>query len=802
MGAKYYCQNENRKDAVRNNPVLNGIDYLEVTSSDQKTLTITFIHNLPGQSNPVPASPELTAGNIHIEGGVRIKNIKVENVVANDNTLTITVDQAGDFSYYTLYIVNVAPITTPPTGFDTQLSSIEFSYKAACPGEFDCKTGVADEGAVYEEPEIDYLAKDYDSFRRVMLDRLSLIMPGWRERNPADMQVMMVELLAYVGDKLSYYQDAVGTEAYLNTARRRISLRRHARLLDYAVHDGCNARTWIFIEVENGGGADGLSIPSGTKLLTGQPGSETKVSTTNFEKVFNEEKPLVFETKHELTLLSEHNEIHFYTWSDTECCLPAGTTKATLVDDPPLSLKETDIIIFEEVCSPTTGLEADANPLHRHVVRLKKVFKTTDELTSTPVVEIEWHEEDALPFPLCVTELVTTQEGTTELREISVARGNVVLADHGLSLGGQEIIHDSRGSGDLFYPRLQHAGITVAESYSHSNAKKGAANGLLDQDPGQALPVISLNDEGETWNVNRDLLASDRFTPEFVAEMESDGSTYLRFGDGTMGKMPVEGFNPAATYRIGNGPAGNAGRDSITRIVADQDGFLSVRNPLPARGGKQMETPSETREFAPQAFRTQERAVTLEDYAQKAELHEEVQKAKANFHWTGSWHTVFVTVDRKNGLDVDQDFKEEMIRHLEKYRMAGYDVEIRQPRFVPLEIVLNVCAKPGFYRSNIKKSLLRVFSRFDLSGSKRGFFHPDNFTFGQAVYLSKIYREVMALEGVESVEAALFKKWGKKSSKEKEKGLIQPAEMEIIRLDNDPSFPEHGIIDFKMFGGL
>ena len=55
------------------------------------------------------------------------------------------------------------------------------------------------------------------------------------------MGVTLVELLAYVADELSYRQDAVATEAYLDTARSRVSLRRHARLVDYRMHDGCNA---------------------------------------------------------------------------------------------------------------------------------------------------------------------------------------------------------------------------------------------------------------------------------------------------------------------------------------------------------------------------------------------------------------------------------------------------------------------------------------------------------------------------------------------------------------------------------
>ena len=76
-----------------------------------------------------------------------------------------------------------------------------------------------------------------------MLDRLAVLVPGWTETHAADLGIAMVETLAYAADHLSYQQDAVSTEAYLGTARSRISLRRHARLVDYTVGEGCNART-------------------------------------------------------------------------------------------------------------------------------------------------------------------------------------------------------------------------------------------------------------------------------------------------------------------------------------------------------------------------------------------------------------------------------------------------------------------------------------------------------------------------------------------------------------------------------
>ena len=76
------------------------------------------------------------------------------------------------------------------------------------------------------EPPIDYLAKDYESFRQALLDLVPSRVPQWTDRHEADLGVALVELLAYVGDQLSYYQDAVANEEFLETARRRSSVRR------------------------------------------------------------------------------------------------------------------------------------------------------------------------------------------------------------------------------------------------------------------------------------------------------------------------------------------------------------------------------------------------------------------------------------------------------------------------------------------------------------------------------------------------------------------------------------------------
>ena len=50
----------------------------------------------------------------------------------------------------------------------------------------------------------------------------------------------------------------------------------------------------------------------------------------DFEKIVSQHETRVFETIHDIILFSSHNEIYFYTWGETDCCLAKGATHATL----------------------------------------------------------------------------------------------------------------------------------------------------------------------------------------------------------------------------------------------------------------------------------------------------------------------------------------------------------------------------------------------------------------------------------------------------------------------------------------
>ncbi len=846
MANPYVCDTARRRNVV-DAGTLNGIDYLEVLDSEapegsppQRTLLVRLLE-------PVPAN--LTAEQIRITGGVRVTNVGVVWILAAadaatafadgllneaerdflldqpdpDHLLVVRTDTSGDFSTYTFGVVTSPTSDSPRADFDPILSETTFSFKVECPSEFDCAFEAKCPPETPAAPPLDYLAKDYATFRRLMLDRLSVTMPEWTERNPADLGVTLVETLAYVGDYLSYHQDAVATEAYLGTARRRASLRRHARLLDYPMHDGVNARAWVCFEVDAGG--DGLVLrpedDTGfrTRLLTKMP-EPTILDPAVWETIRARHRPEVFELLTGAALYEAHNAIALYPWSDEACCLPAGATRATLRDDETarLRLRAGDVLLLEEVRAPATGLEADADPSRRHAVRLTSVVPEAavaadgtrtpgalmrDPVTNEPIVEVTWSATDALPFPLCLSALI----GGSLEADLTVARGNVVLADAGRTIAAEAL--PPPDDAPRFRPTLTERGLTHRVPFDAEDADERAAAEDVLQDPRTALPDVTLSGDGLTWTPRRDLLGSGRFAAEFVVEMGEDGSATLRFGDGVYGRKPEAGLELTATYRVGGGAESNVGAEALAHVAAAASGIVRVRNLLPATGGVGPETLDEVRLYAPQAFRTQERAVTEADYAEVARRHPEVQKAVARRRWTGSWHTMFLAVDRIGGFPVDADFEDDLRAFLERFRLAGQDLEIDGPRFVPLDVAFTVCVAPRYFQSDVKAALHEVFSAAPLPDGRRGFFHPDNFSFGDPVYLSRIIAEAMAVPGVAWVDAEVsatkpnrFQRWGQTYHGEYEQGFIEMGSLEIARLDNDPNRPENGKIEFFMEGGL
>ena len=425
------------------------------------------------------------------------------------------------------------------------------------------------------------------------------------------------------------------------------------------------------------------------------------------------------------------------------------------------------MLVLEAKKSTTTGEAADADAQQRAAVRLTRVDPEAplaggvrgvpavrrDPVTGQAFVEVAWSDGDALPFALCLSKRI----GGELVTEMAGACANVGLADHGGTAPRADALSAVPGGRVPRYPLdrtavaplTQQARVRVAGSDATTlvDATASAASAMV-RDVADVRPAIDVRSEGDRrrWTARRDLLASDAEAAEFVVETENDGHAVLRFGDGVNGRAPLAAEGLTARLRIGNGAAGNVGAEAIGHVVAN--GISGVRNPMAAQGGIDPQPLSQARLYAPQAFRRQERAVTADDYAAMMEREPRVQRAVATRRWTGSWYTMFITVDRRGAEGIDAEFEDELRAFIERYRLAGHDVEIDAPVFVPLDIELHVCARPGYFAADVEQRLLDVFSAGRLPGGETGFFHPDRFTFGQPVYLSAVIAAAMAVPGV------------------------------------------------------
>lgn len=320
--------------------------------------------------------------------------------------------------------------------------------------------------------------------------------------------------------------------------------------------------------------------------------------------------------------------------------------------------------------------------------------------------------------------------------------------------------------------------------------------------------VNELSSRRFCWEPQGDLLGSGPDDRHFVAEIDNEGVAWLRFGDGQCGKMPEAASTFNACYRVGNGTTGNVGAESISCFVFRHEtvstGGLTVRNPLPARGGMDLEPIAEAKLLAPTAFRDiLMRAIIADDYAAltQREFKGSLQRAAAVLAWTGSWYEADVAVDPMGKEKTRPELMKRIERVLQRFRRMGHDLEVEPARYVPVDLELTVCVLPHFLRGHVKAALTDTFCNRALPDGRLGFFHPDNLSFGEGLYLSRIIAAAQTVPGVESVRVTKLNRLFEPPNRELENGVLPLGPLEVARLDNDPSFPERGIMKLVMQGG-
>jgi hypothetical protein len=755
-----------------------GIRYLsiEIREGDDHPALVTAHLNQPVGS--------LTEDQVVVSGGRRLP-VPAYEVVFAASTVTLRFRGFGDHSPYTVTLTDGGGTALHPF-----FASAEFRFTIDCEVG-DCRESPTEaRRPAAQPPAVDLLTKDFNGFVNLLADWVKVRNPSVADLSGASFERVLLDLLAWVGDMTSYYQDRVANEAFIETASQRFSLRQHAVLLGSNLDDGYPPTTLLAFDATVSG-----FVPAGLQVRMRTARDEVPVSFT----VATRTRVLAENASSLLRVAAFPGAV------DAE--LPAGATELLLWGHG-IQLHAGDRFAFVQGSFAQIVTLAAAPRRIEASGWVQDPSQTFDPLTDPAhVTQLRWIEPLAQALQ---------PWGAVPL----VLHANIVDALYGTP---------RRAVVDAFTdPRRGEIAIRLTRRTSIVGRQRGGDALLLralrvpewpvvhDEDgTGASVPAVALTVSGDTWTRVEHLHGSRSYDLHYTAQADEEGAIWLRFGDGVNGREVALATpqQPAAEielrYRIGDPVAGNVGLGTLVEIVGpvtgtDEQvalaalGTVAVTNVVPATGGREPHTLARTKEELPSSLRhgSLQRAVALEDYAAVAMEVPGAGRATARAAG-GLFNTVMVLVDPEGAEDLEEGLRQRVHQHLDALRMTGREHVVLAAEYVPLEVELVLCAQPGFARHLVRDRVMAELRPG--SGERPGWFHPDRLSFGDAVRLGDLLAFVQGLAGVRSVKATVFRPLGNPAGIAV-RDIIVLGRTNVARLDADPDFPEHGTLEVRMIG--
>lgn len=798
---------EDRLNLLLNQGVLTGIDFVYVYPS-QDRLDVYFLR--PPETLNMPLPGTITAGDVTIanirDAGTPHVTIQTLGwaVVDGRTVLRLDVVRPDSFALHRLTIRDAR--------IDPFFSHKDFSFQADCDTGLDCEPDAPPPfPETYVDFNVDYTARDFQSFRRALLDYAAQRYPRWLDRLEADVGVMLVEVMSALGDEMAYTQDRIAREAYLDTASQRFSLRQLARLVDYEPFDGQAASVWI--DVTCNPGENGVIEP-GTPITDARGDYIYEIGTGLFDASGGYEVD------------SARNRFTPYYHDEDDLIVPAFSTSVNVAGHVAAALPPiTDGRLILLMTNPLDS----SDPAARLFVRLLETEELTDPLTGDDYTRLTW--DTPTPYPLDKLSLevrgniVPATAGAT--RTFTFGVGNVISS---IAPETRAIVRRGANGKPVYRVSLpDSADFTLSRLYDDENGMLRAEIRLF-----RAQEIVTMAggveerlweiDAADEWEWRSSLIGTASSTPfdshftlddgvwdrlvgyptpgnEYVfRDYKASAGFTMRFGDGEFGRTPPSGAVFTAVYRLDSNAvnAGNLPREVLSTLPNPPSFVESATNPAASLGDAQPESALSIRQNAPQAFREDLlRAVKPDDYAVAAEKLSWVQNAGATMRWTGSWRTIFVAADPLGAVEITPEQRIELDEQIDRYRQAGQDARSRPPRYADLDFEVFVCAEFTSYAGAVKEAVI------DALTGVGGFFSADNFTFGTRLYRGALEAAIGSVQGVRAVEQIRYRRrghfdWRTFGANE---DFYDPGLDAIIRVENDLVYPERGTLRVVVSGG-
>lgn len=250
----------------------------------------------------------------------------------------------------------------------------------------------------------------------------------------------------------------------------------------------------------------------------------------------------------------------------------------------------------------------------------------------------------------------------------------------------------------------------------------------------------------------------------FSVDVAADNSSILTFGNAVNGKIPTINSTISITYRRSRGGAGNVNAQAIYRLESTTvagapslDGLVIVPNATPASGGIDIESISSLKANIPASFRSQDRAVSLQDYIDIVKRVPGIVKSTARVDNAGVVQIKAVETPSNYGSSNTLVLPANKVTAIQEFLEPREIVYVTSNvsasvTLTPIRFKANMKVMDGFIREtvvdNVEKAIKELFS-FDAID-----FHGSSIS--ASVALGNVYRAAMAVEGVDYINVTAF----------------------------------------------
>jgi predicted phage baseplate assembly protein len=225
--------------------------------------------------------------------------------------------------------------------------------------------------------------------------------------------------------------------------------------------------------------------------------------------------------------------------------------------------------------------------------------------------------------------------------------------------------------------------------------------------------------------------------------------------------VPPAGSRITASYTRSSGVNGNIGSNLLSSFVESHPSYITISSSTPTTGGTNGETAESLKANIISSIRTQDRAVTLQDYADIAKSVSGVYKAVAAYTpaSAGSSAGASVTVyalpfvsdfltTSSYSITVPTPIKTAVVDKLSTRSMVGVTpVAASSVTLRRLDIIASIQVSEGFVKSWVEANVRNALD---------GLFTFDNADFGKELKKGEVYKLLMNLTGVDYIDISSF----------------------------------------------